>query len=96
MSSSIGDPEVVSRLLCSTIWASKQAGDDLWSCTKLEESRQNCILYEAEAHLETARIHYRANNFVSAYEELGVASLIGISCTLYYQFDAMNWLYFTI
>ena len=78
---SIGDADVVSRLLCSTVWGSRQAGDELWSCARQSESRQNCILYEAESHLETARVHYRTQNLVSAYEQLGVASIIGSDYT---------------
>jgi hypothetical protein len=78
---SIGDPEVISRLVCSTVWTSKEAGDEIWSCVKHRDSRQNCILYEAEAHLETARVHYQANHFVSAYEQLAVASIIGNNVT---------------
>jgi len=73
----IGEPAVVSRLLCSTVWASREAGDEVWSCARQVESRQNCVLYEAESHLETARVHGRAHNLVSAYEQLGVAALIG-------------------
>jgi hypothetical protein len=74
---SVGAPELVSRLVYSTVWASKQAGDGIWACAKHPESRQNCLLYEAEAHMEAARAHCRAHNLVSAYEQLGAASVIG-------------------
>ena len=56
---------------------SRIAGDEIWSCARQAESRQNCILFEAESHMETARMHCNARNLVDAYEQLGMSSIIG-------------------